>query len=278
MYTKSCRSCIFTAESRALRAQAAFELCDWIRLADHPLHVTELKRLASIVSRLHPRAMSVLFQNLGPHQGSVWDYEVLDPTEVSGYVLSFAIESGTNMRHSVHFDWLFICATPAIIEDADRRDTLITKLFDSSSVSGIYVERAIRLIAHSLSSCEGFPTLQRSLLLLAAGISQRTRSMLPSSEIARLKSFLFAGSYIFRSMCLSTSLDAGVQEGQPCVLWFKLSLIFTPGLQQVVDACLDPVSDDDKKFAGSFSNFWAEPLKAALVTQSNLSVGSWSWI
>ncbi|KAF7984362.1 hypothetical protein HWV62_15393 [Athelia sp. TMB] len=122
-------------ESRVLRAQAAFELCDWIRLADHPLHVTELKRLASIVSRLYPRALSVLFQNLGPHQGSVWDYQVLDPTEVSG----------------VHFDWLFIC------------------------------------------------------------------------------------------------------------------------LQQVVDACLDPVSEDDKKFAGRFSSFWAESLKAALVTQSNVS-------
>jgi nucleolar pre-ribosomal-associated protein 1 len=52
---------------------SACELIDWLRLVDHPLHLSEALRFVSIVRRFHNPTLRVLFRYFHPGRTLMWD-------------------------------------------------------------------------------------------------------------------------------------------------------------------------------------------------------------
>jgi nucleolar pre-ribosomal-associated protein 1 len=54
------------------RVNFAFELVDWLRLINHPLHSNDIKRLMDAVERLHKPALREVAEHLDPGRPLLW--------------------------------------------------------------------------------------------------------------------------------------------------------------------------------------------------------------
>ena len=184
-----------------------------MRLTGHPLHSSEVDRLASIIHHLHPPALKYFFQNLGPGQGSVWDAPSVRSTLVQWYVICNIIHGlMTNAGCSLCFDWLFVCATPTILEDRSNRAVLVESLFTPSALL-TEIQRAICLITHFLTTTQNQHSVQRDLLLLSASIVQNGRMILSAADFVNLKNYIFMQSQGIKDLCFSQSLEHTTREG-----------------------------------------------------------------
>lgn len=62
------------------------------------------------------------------------------------------------------------------------------------------------------------------------------------------------------------ALFLSCRDGFPYVLWIGLNIL--------VDTCLDTTLEDDRKVAANFSLFWANTLKASLISKTDIQVSS----
>lgn len=62
-----------SAEGEAQRRISAYELVDWLRLADKELHPDELKRLVKAVYIRFPPALADIFYQISPKSEAFWE-------------------------------------------------------------------------------------------------------------------------------------------------------------------------------------------------------------
>ncbi|KAH7927036.1 hypothetical protein BV22DRAFT_1103957 [Leucogyrophana mollusca] len=213
----------------------AYELVDWLRLAGHTLHPTELRRLSSIIERFHKPALRELFESLHPAQGLLW--------------IGMDLRSSfVDFREELDFDLVFAQSREADLSDPRCRDILVEALF-SHHPSRALVEQAIYHITHRLTSSNG-PSHKKDVLLLLSTVMQRSAVTLEPAETAHLKEFVFSRCQILKSLCVSPNLSDMVQEVEGPVDHPFL------GLSELLDASLDCASEADRKLVSPLSAFW----------------------
>jgi len=74
-------SLLAIADSEDARMTSAYELVDWLRLADVTPAPAEISCLASAIRRFHHPALKTLLQFLHPSEGQLWESGILDSLE-----------------------------------------------------------------------------------------------------------------------------------------------------------------------------------------------------
>ncbi|KIJ58791.1 hypothetical protein HYDPIDRAFT_119198 [Hydnomerulius pinastri MD-312] len=159
--------------SESGRIAGAFELIDWLRLADVHPSSSDITRIVSVVRRFHEPALWTLIEYLHPSDGHLWNSSLSDLL-----VEASSIEGG--------FDWLFFQCNDVRLEDERLRGILLNTLY-SHTVTYVKLERAICLITRGISVSRGRPSLMAALLSLLSAILEGASSRLSKEDLRRLK-------------------------------------------------------------------------------------------
>ncbi|KIJ58797.1 hypothetical protein HYDPIDRAFT_33810 [Hydnomerulius pinastri MD-312] len=220
--------------SESGRIADAFELVDWLRLADVHPSPSDINRIASVVHRVHEPALWALVEHPHPSDGHLWDSSLSELL-----IEASSIESG--------FDWLFFQCTDVQLEDARLRGILLNTLY-SHTVTCTKIERAICLITHGISVSKGRPSLMAALLSLLSAILEGASSRLSKEDLRRLKVGTVVGSAVIHALYVSDGLAIGVHEE----------------LQKLVEASFSSTDVEDKMLVSPISSHWAEGVKSWL--------------
>ncbi|KIJ58576.1 hypothetical protein HYDPIDRAFT_34037 [Hydnomerulius pinastri MD-312] len=220
--------------SESGRIASAFELVDWLRLADVHPSPSDINRIVSVVRRFHDPALWTLVEYLHPSDDHLWNSSLSElPIEAS------SIEGG--------FDWLFFHCNDVRLEDERFRGILLNTLF-SHTVICTKIERAICLITRGISVSKDRPSFMTALVSLLCAVPEGASSRLSKEDLRRLKVGTVVRSAIIHELCVSDGLASGVHEE----------------LQKLVEASFSGTDAEDKMLVSPISSHWAEGMKAWL--------------
>ncbi|KAF8838207.1 hypothetical protein BDN67DRAFT_955439 [Paxillus ammoniavirescens] len=220
--------------SETARLAGAFELVDWLRLADVNPSPSGILRIASVIRAFYEPALWVLVDYLHPSDSHLWGSELLE------------LFSGRSPVESA-FVWLYFQCNVAQIQDLRVRNILLTTLY-SRPVAYIDLERAIYVITHGVGISKGRHGLTAALLSLLSAVLEEAKRHLNDKDLQRLRATAVVQSAVIQVLCISCDLTAEVQEA----------------LQGLIEACFHSTNAEDKKLLSPISSHWAETMKTSL--------------
>ncbi|KAF8505077.1 ribosome 60S biogenesis N-terminal-domain-containing protein, partial [Hysterangium stoloniferum] len=190
--------------SETAASNAAYELIDWMRLVDIPLHYTEAKRLFGAILRLWPAALTEFFYQLDPRRGHLW-LTVEDHLEV--------------VEQYLPFEWAHLHSTSTQISQKSVQSALVDSFFSPKSWSSSPTYR-VSIGIHRLTASQS--ALRETELSLFATIMQDNRLDREASSFTRLKHKVFLECEPIREICSLTKLvnatfDSGNKADQEVV-------------------------------------------------------------
>ncbi|KAF9224544.1 hypothetical protein BS17DRAFT_780022 [Gyrodon lividus] len=220
--------------SESARMTCAFELVDWLRLADVNPSPSDISRIASVIRRFYEPALWALVNHLHPSDGHLWESDLLE------------IFSGRYLVESA-FGWLYFQCNAAQLRDGGLRNILLTTLY-SHPVACTELERAIRLIIHGVGVSEGRHGLTTALLSLLSAVLDRARSHLNEKDLRRLSVTTVVQSAVIQGLCMSDDLAVEVHEA----------------IQGLIEVSFHSTDAEDKKLLSPITSYWAETMKTSL--------------
>ncbi|KAG6331073.1 hypothetical protein ID866_8017 [Astraeus odoratus] len=181
-------------ESEKARMASAFELVDWLRLADVTPTSSDISRLVAVIRRFHQPTLKVLAYFLHPAEGQLWDLSVLNALD-----------------NLIDFDWLFIHCSEVQLADELLRDRLVRALLSRQVVPSA-VGGAMRLVLHGVTISKNQPYLTKDLLLLLSDLLRGAMENLGREDMEKIKAIVLTQSS-FYELCLSNNLSPEIHEG-----------------------------------------------------------------
>ncbi|KAL4075510.1 ribosome 60S biogenesis N-terminal-domain-containing protein [Scleroderma citrinum] len=220
-------------EAEDARMDSAYELVDWLRLADVTPTPADITHLASVIRRLHHPTLKAFLQFLHPSQDQLWGSGILDFLE--------------ELRAEIDFELLFLHCSEVHLADVRCRSKLLHALL-SRRASSLEVARAIHLVLHRVIISQDRPRLTQDLLLLLSDLFDGAKTSLREEDVQGLKTALVQSS-LFYPLCLSTDLVPEVHGA----------------LEALVRVAFDPTNANDRKLFTPVTTYWMSTLKQILL-------------
>ncbi|KAI0311527.1 ribosome 60S biogenesis N-terminal-domain-containing protein [Amylostereum chailletii] len=232
-----------TPESSLSRQASAFELVDWIRLVEYPLHPTELRRLVQAIERFYKPAVSHIFEYIDPHQSPLQDPEFVSELD--------------ELQSLLPFRDLFIHSVPTQLLREEHRNLLARAALRAprprqGALSAFY------LLGHRLASPHTSSIERKGLWLLMSDIVSYAKSTLSLGDMAALKEQISALPAV-KHLCSSSLLDEPLRDG----------------LVALLRALVDTASAKDKELVVSFSSLWAQTARSEMENVDTATLLLW---
>ncbi|THV01983.1 hypothetical protein K435DRAFT_717738 [Dendrothele bispora CBS 962.96] len=227
-------------------ALKAYELVDRVRLVEKPLRVEDVCRLTDLVSRLHPQALSELFQQLYPFRRLLWGGVEMSSVESKSIVPSFEI-------------LLLSSNNEDLVEPTRQNIFIISALTRSPNIA--HLRRAVRAITHALVTSEESQVVE-ALLYLVRAILEQSYALLSPSDCATLKDFIFNQSSVLKSLFEGQCSNIGVHDV----------------LRRIMNISLDPRDENDRRLASELSIHWIYAIKTSVFDGTEISNYAATWI
>ncbi|GBE85449.1 hypothetical protein SCP_0706360 [Sparassis crispa] len=210
---------------------SAYELVDWLRLADFPMHSSEVARLIAAVERFHKGALRELFEYLEPNQQSLWS-----SVSVADHFVAW--------RDQLSFRILILHCDDGTLADPGCRQIMVESL-SGDSLEIADVKRATCLVNHRMLASRDDDPVVQNLLLLLQSMMEYSRANLTSEDFTGLVQTYFT-SEAFREYC-----------SKPATVAIRQSI------SNLLDISLDSSKDDDRLVVREIAGLWSLTVKDA---------------